>query len=476
METMMGLEVHVHLLTNSKLFCSCSTDYDGKEPNKNTCPICLGFPGTKPKLNKRAVSHGVAIASALNCEILPEINFSRKNYFYPDMPKNFQITQYEIPLAENGHLIIEDKAIRVKRIHLEEDPAKLIHVGGDITSAQYNLIDNNRAGIPLVEIVTEPDISSTKEARQFLEKLSLIMEHLSIFDPTREGAIRIDANISIEKGQRVEVKNITGFKNVEKALNYEIVRQKSLTNMGIDISRETRHFDSERETTSSLRKKEYEDDYGYIIEPDLVTICITHEMIEKIVSNMPELPDHRIQRFIKQYKLPLHQSRIIVHTGIDLSNFFEKCITLYDKPLVIANWIVTFLLKSLNFESLSIRTSKVKPETFVELLELIDEGKISERLAKELIKDYTVSGKSPRLIVKEKNLGLLRGEELKNMIKSVINENPKAVIDYHSGRTKAVDYLLGQVLRRIQARARPEVVKRLITEYLESKRHASVAQ
>jgi aspartyl-tRNA(Asn)/glutamyl-tRNA(Gln) amidotransferase subunit B len=465
MEAIMGLEVHVQLLTESKLFCSCSTK-TGKNPNKNTCPICLGFPGSKPKVNRKAVEHGVVIAEALNCTHVPEIRFSRKNYFYPDMPKNFQITQYEVPLAKGGHLLLDEKKIGITRIHLEEDPAKLIHVGGDITNAKYNLIDYNRAGTPLIEIVTEPDIRSTKEARIFLEKLSLILDHLGVYDPSGDGSMRVDANISIEGGQRVEVKNITGFRNVEKALNYEIVRQRSMANMGIAVQRETRHFDAETGTTSSLRTKEQEEDYGYIIEPDLVKITLDSSWVDELVSGMPELPDHRVERLIEQYGISRLQSKIIVHTGLDMSRFYEDSCMLYGDPKKVANWVVTFLLKSLNYEGLTVRTSKVKPETFVELLELIDEGVIMERLAKELIKDYTVSGVSPRRIVEDKGLGLLAIDQLRAVVVEVVSENPQAVEDYRSGKEKAVEFLLGQVLRRVKARGNPNKVRELILEVL----------
>ena len=468
MKAKIGLEVHVQLLTESKLFCSCGTEYEGKEPNANTCPICLGFPGSKPKVNKRAVEHGIVVSKALNCDILPEIRFSRKSYFYPDMPKNFQITQYEIPLSREGFLLLDDKKIRIRRVHLEEDPAKLIHVGGGITSAKYTLIDYNRSGIPLVEIVTEPDIASTREARMFLAKLSIMMEHLGVYDPSREGSLRIDANVSLEGGQRVEIKNVTGFRTVEDALNYEIIRQQSLADMGIEVERETRHYNSESNTTHSLRKKEYEEEYGYIIEPDLVKIEVNQGWVDRLAEGMPELPDSRIERFTEQYGTPRFQSKIIVNAGLDLSEFFEECCELYSKPSVIANWIVTYLLKSLNYEGLTLRESKVEPESFAELLEMIDEGIISERLAKELIKEYVSSGESPSSIVKRKNLGMMKRDELREAVRAVLAENRKAVSDYRSGRTEAIDYLLGQVLRRIRARGKPDEVKRLIKEALYS--------
>jgi len=467
MRAKIGLEVHVQLLTESKLFCSCGTEYEGKEPNANTCPICLGFPGSKPKVNRRAVEHGIVVSKALNCEVLPEIRFSRKSYFYPDMPKNFQITQYEVPLSRDGFLLLDEERIGIRRVHLEEDPARLVHVGGDITSARYTLIDYNRSGVPLVEIVTEPDITSTREARMFLSKLSVMLDHLGVYDPSREGSLRVDANVSLEGGQRVEIKNITGFRSVEDALNYEIIRQRSLADMGIEVERETRHYDPESNTTHSLRKKEYEEEYGYIIEPDLVEIEVDPGWVKRLAEGMPELPDSRIERFTEEYGISRFQSGIIVNTGLDLSEFFEDSCKLHPKPRVVANWIVTYLLKSLNFEGLSLKESKVEPESFVELLELIDEGVVSERLAKELIKEYVSLGESPLSIVKRKNLGLMRTEELREAVRAVLAENRKAVADYRSGQTRAIDYLLGQVLRRVRARGRPDDVKRLIREALD---------
>jgi aspartyl-tRNA(Asn)/glutamyl-tRNA(Gln) amidotransferase subunit B len=322
--------------------------------------------------------------------------------------------------------------------------------------------------VPLAEIVTEPDITSPKEARLFLNKLSLILEHLGAYDPGREGSIRVDANISLEGGQRVEVKNITGFRTVEDALNYEIIRQQSMANMGIDVQRETRHYDAESNTTSSLRKKEYEEDYGYIVEPDLVKIVVGRDWLERLEAEMPELPDARVERFIEEYGIPRFQSGIIVNTGLDLSDFYEESCRLHGRPVEVANWVVTFLLKSLNYEGLSLRGSKVRAGTFVELLELIDEGVISERLARELIKEYVSTGESPRALVENMGLGLMGGDELKTVIESVLAENQKAVADYRSGREKAMDFLLGQILRRIQARGRPDEVKTLIKEALDS--------
>ncbi|MEE8354735.1 MAG: Asp-tRNA(Asn)/Glu-tRNA(Gln) amidotransferase subunit GatB, partial [Candidatus Bathyarchaeia archaeon] len=445
-----------------------STSSEGAEPNGNTCPICLGFPGAKPKANRRAVEHAVKIARALDCEIQPRFYFSRKSYFYPDMPKNFQISQYKEPLALGGHLLLDGRRIGITRVHMEEDPARLVHVGGGISSSLYTLIDHNRSGVPLVEIVTEPDLTSSREARLFLQKLSLILEHLGVYDPGREGGLRVDANVSLEGGQRVEVKNITGFRAVEDALNYEIIRQESMANMGIAVDRETRHYDAESNTTSTLRRKEQEEDYGFITEPDLVRIDVDEAWIARLESEMPELPDARIQRYVEEHGVPRFQAGIIVNTGLDLSRFFEECITLFPKPGVVANWMVTFLLKSLNYEGLSLRESKVKPKTFVELLALIEEGTITERLARELIKEYVSTGESPRALVERRGLASAGRDELGEAIRDVLSDNRKAVADYRAGQTRALDYLLGQVLRRIRARGDPVEVKRLIRETLDS--------
>lgn len=469
MKATIGLEIHVHLNTDSKLFCSCSTEIGDKEPNTEVCPICLGYPGSKPKLNKKTVDYGMTIALALESHIHPEIRFSRKNYFYPDMSKNYQITQYEIPLASGGHLLVGDHRIGITRVHLEEDPAKLTHVGGGITNARETLIDYNRAGIPLVEIVTDPDIESTEEARAFLEKLSLILDHLGVYDPTEEGALRVDANISLDGGTRVEIKNITGFKNVEKALNYEVIRQKSAQNMGVPIVRETRHFDAGSGVTSTLRLKEQEEDYGYITEPDLVKINLTEDWVSRLKESMPELPDQRIKRLTEEYGVPNLQAGIIVRSGLQMSNFFEASCGLFKDHAEVSNWLVTYLLKSLNYEGMSLRESKLTPETFVELLELIDEGTISDRLAKELIKEYVKTGESPRKLVKEKNLGLLSEAALTTVVIDVVSEFPQAVLDYSSGKTKAAEYLIGQVLRRIRARASANDVRRLVLEELNRK-------
>ena len=463
MKVIMGLEIHVHLLTKSKLFCSCSTESENAEPNENTCPICVGFPGSKPKVNKTAIDFGIMVSKALDCKINKEMFFSRKSYFYPDMPKNFQISQYEIPLAVDGLIEVLDKKIKIKRIHLEEDPGKLIHVGGDISSAKYVLVDYNRSGIPLVEIVTEPDFSSVKEVREFLSKLSSILEHLEVYDPNREASLRVDANISLEGGTRVEIKNISGFANVEKALSSEIVRQENLLRMGQKVERETRHFDADTKSTTSLRKKEFEEDYGYIFEPDLTDIEISNQWQGQIEKGMPELPDARIKRFIQQYKIRDREAKIIVYVDKALADFFESCCKLYKNYEQLSFWVVGDLLKNLNLNDLRIKQSKVEPKTFVELLEMIDSGKITGKLAKEIIKNYVKTGESPSKIVKKKKIALIEDTaDLEKIVKEVISKNKKAFEDYRSGKQQALGFLIGEVMKRIKAAADPKLVKKLI--------------
>jgi aspartyl-tRNA(Asn)/glutamyl-tRNA(Gln) amidotransferase subunit B len=465
MAVMIGLEVHVQLNTASKLFCSDSSDLRGKKQNTNTCPICLGFPGSKPVLNKKALDLGMMVALALNCEISKKCFFSRKTYFYPDMSKNFQITQYEEPLAVGGAVSMNGTKIRIRRVHIEEDPAKLVHMGGDITTAKYVLIDYNRSGIPLAEIVTEPDFESPKQARLFLDKLLSILEHLGAYDSSKEASIRVDANISFDGGERVEVKNITGFENVEKALNFEIIRQKGLARMQVKVERETRHFDAERGNTVGLRKKEFEEDYGYIFDPDLPVISVGADWLSQIKRDMPELPDQRTPRFVSQYKIPEYAASVIVYTDKYLADFFEECCKLYNKPDRVANWTVNYLLKSLNWRSERIRDSKVKSATFVELLKLIDANKITERYAKELIKTYVDTGTDPRELIKHEKL-LISESALKKAVEEVLKGNNGAVADFKAGKGEALQFLIGKVLVLTNKQADPNLIRKALLDAL----------
>ena len=471
MSVRIGVEVHVQLKTKSKLFCSCSTEYRDKEPNTVVCPICLGFPGTRPKINKKALDFAILIAKALECRILPKIFFSRKSYLYPDLAKNFQITQYEMPLARDGFLNIningKEKRIRIKRLHLEEDPAKLVHIGGDITTAEYVLVDYNRSGVPLCEIVTEPDFNNPKEVRMFLTKLSTILEYLNVYDSSLEGSMRVDANISVDDGERVEIKNMTGFGKIEKALNYEIVRQRHILRCGGKVKRETRGFDESQGITRSLREKELEEDYGYIFEPDLTVVKISDEWKERISKGMPELPDRRAQRFVEEYGLNHYQAKVIIYSGKAMADFFEECCSLFDNPRMIARWIITDLLKCLNYQGVPIDKSRMTPNLFVDFLRLISEGKITERLGKEMIKEISMSGEHPEEYLKRKNL-LKDKVDVKKAVEKVLEKNKKAVLDYRLGKVKALEFLVGEVLKETRMVADPIEVRKLIK--------ASVAQ
>lgn len=459
MKVIIGLETHVQLATKSKLFCACSTS--NAEPNENTCPICLGFPGSKPTINKKAIDFAVMLSRALNCKINNESFFSRKSYFYPDLAKDFQITQYEVPIGIDGYLDIvsdtgEKKRIRIRRVHLEEDPASLIHPSGSLETSKYVLMDYNRSGIPLCEVVTEPDFSSPAEARQYLNKLATILSYLGIFDES-ESSMRSDANISLEGSERIEIKNISGFKLAEKALNYEVARQKTIVNAGRKIRRETRHFDPVSGITTTLRVKETEEDYGYIFEPDLASLQMEESFVSEIESKIPELPDKRALRFISQYKLNQNTVDTLVSDKF-MADFFEKCAEKYTNYSNLAKWMVVDLLKCLNWNKISLKQSKISPKSFLEFISLMDEGKITERAGKELIKKWVEKGGD--VIQLSKELAQMTDESLiNNAVSKVIADNPKVVSDYKSGNQKSLEFLVGLALKATGMRADPKVIR-----------------
>ena len=472
-----GLEVHVQLTSlKTKLFCGCSSDYRGKEPNTLVCPVCLGLPGALPVLNRKALEYAVMAALALNCKVSKRMFFFRKNYFYPDMPKNFQISQYDraggVPLAVNGYLTIEDqnrvKKIRISRIHLEEDPGRLVHLG-PIDQSPYTLVDYNRAGIALLEVVTEPDFNSPKEARLFLQKLRSILEHLGIFDGSLEGAMRCDANISLEGGTRVEIKNITSFKEVERALNFEILRQRDLLEKGISVKRETRHWDEARRITVSLRTKEEEQDYRYFPEPDLVPIVLSEEFIKDIKRRMPELPEARMRRFMLSYGLPRYDAEVLVSSK-DLADFFEECVKIYNKPKKISNWMMSDLLRCLYENNLELKESKITPQSLVEMIQLIEEGTISVKIAKKILPTMILTGRTPREIVESEGLTKITNRKLlSELIATVFRENPKAVRDALTNE-KAIHFLVGQLMKKTKGKADPALANEMIKEMLEAVR------
>ncbi|QSZ68043.1 Asp-tRNA(Asn)/Glu-tRNA(Gln) amidotransferase subunit GatB [Methanofollis aquaemaris] len=464
-DVIIGLEIHCQLNTQTKLFCGCSTDYKEDGPNTHVCPVCIGLPGAMPMVNKKAVEYALRVAKALNLEVLEESEFARKNYFYPDLPKGYQITMYDRPLAERGILEIEDdegkeKKIRITRIHLEEDPGKLVHMGG-VGRARYTLVDYNRSGIPLIEIVTEPDLRSPKEARRFLNKLRATLEYLGIFDGEREGALRVDANISIKGSERVEVKNITSYKGVEKALTFEITRQKSLIRRGAQVERETRHFQEGRGITTSARSKETETDYRYFPEPDLRPLRV-QDWVAKIA--LPELPDARRDRFMSQYGLSLNHARTL--TGdLRLAEFYEA-LAAKAEPVLAATWTADTLQGELNYRDMPVTT--VPLDHFADLVNLAGAGEVTDRVAVDVLRkllDAVLEGRSPAMpsaYVQEQNLGKGDASAFAAVVDEVIAENEQAVADYRAGKASALNFLLGQVMKKTRGKADPREITPMI--------------
>jgi aspartyl-tRNA(Asn)/glutamyl-tRNA(Gln) amidotransferase subunit B len=468
-----GLEMHCQLTNiKSKLFCHCSADYRRDPPNTHLCPVCLGIPGSLPVMNTHAIEDAVMVALALGCQI-QRLNYPyRKNYYYPDMPKNFQISQYDregaVPFATKGAVTIKaqnfSKDISIIRIQIEEDPGKLAYLG-TIDTSPYTLVDYNRAGVGLLEIVTEPVLESPQEARLFLQKLRSILEHLGVSDGGLEGAMRCDANISLAGGKRVEVKNISSFKEVERALSFEISRQHSLLTKGRVVSMETRHWDDIRRVTISLRSKEEEHDYRYFPEADLAPISLSEDYIESVKAVMPELPDARSSRFVREYGLPEYDSNVLT-SDKGLAEFFEACIKLYEKPKAVSNWIMTDLLRWLHEEDVEADEAKVSPSQLVEMLRLIDEGSISGKIAKTVLRQMVKTGKSPKEIVEEKGLLRISSEEhIEAVIEKVLEANPKAVQDALTDE-RAIHFIVGQVMRLTKAKADPELTNRLVKRKL----------
>ena len=469
-EVVIGLEIHIQLMTKAKMFCHCSTDYIGKEPNTNTCPVCLGLPGSLPVLNKKVLEFAIRTAVALNCRINQVSRFHRKNYFYPDLPKAYQISQYDLPLGVSGYMEIslpankEKRRIAITRVHIEEDAGKLVHEG-DITFSSYSLADYNRCGIPLAEIVTEPDFRSPEEAQIFLVKLRSIVQHLGVCDGNmEEGSMRCDANISLRDaktgalGIKVEIKNINSFKAVKKALQFEVDRQKKLLAEGEKIMQETRHWDESKFITVSMRSKEEAHDYRYFPEPDLLPLKVDLKMINNIRKNLPELPEARRKRFIKDYQIPEYDAEILTSSKA-LGDYYEKAVSLYSNSKVLSNWIMGELIRYLNEEKVEIKDSPVSPEKLVGMLKLMDEGIISGKMAKDVFEKMFKTGKDASQIVKESGITQITDEnELIKIVDKVVNENPKSVEDFNQGKEKALNYLVGQVMRYTKGRAKPDFI------------------
>ncbi|HLG23946.1 MAG TPA: Asp-tRNA(Asn)/Glu-tRNA(Gln) amidotransferase subunit GatB [Candidatus Nanoarchaeia archaeon] len=464
-DVVIGLEIHVELNTNTKLFCSCPIK-GSEEPNSRTCPICLGMPGSKPVLNKKAVEFALKLCLALKCEISPELIFSRKSYFYPDLAKNYQISQYEIPLGKKGKLSLNDgREIGITRVHMEEDPASLIHPAGMKESA-YVLIDYNRSGNPLAEIVTEPDMQSADEARDFMKRLITVLSYLEVFDENN-GIIKADANVSIKESGyiRAEIKNITGFKEIEKALVYEISRQKEEVKKGKTLFLETRSWDSEKGITFSLRKKESEEDYGYIIDPDLTLIEITKEMIGEIKDSMPELAQDKVKKFIEKYKLKKEDAEVIA-ADKSLAEMLEK-VSKKIEPTLAAKWIRRELVRVLNYNKKELAESEITEGHLIDLLSLVENKKITDSVGAKILEMLAQSPFDVKEYVKKENLEAVSDtSELEKFCREAIKENPQAIEDYKKGGAKALNFIVGQVMKKTKGKATPKEVNEILIKLI----------
>lgn len=473
-EAVIGLEVHAQLLTKSKIFCGCPTTF-GAPPNTQTCPVCLGMPGVLPVLNKKAVEFALKMALATDCEIAPESVFARKNYFYPDLPKGYQISQYELPLAEHGHLDIavngHKKRIGIRRIHLEEDAGKLIHS----ESRPVSFVDFNRTGVPLIEIVSEPDIRTPEQAVEYLKGLRNILLYLEICDGNmEEGSLRCDANVSLrpvgsrEYGVKTELKNMNSFRFVRQALEYEIRRQRALLSEGREIVQETRLWDASKGQTFSMRGKEEAHDYRYFPDPDLVPLKVDAAWLEEIRRSLPELPAARAARFVRDLGLPEYDAEVLTGDKA-LADYFEACLKEFPQPKKVANWIMSELMREVKKEEAGLAAVQVTPENLGRLLALVDRGDISGKIAKTVFDEMIATGKGPDTVIKEKGLAQISDTgALEAQVREIIAAHPKEAADYRAGKTKVLGFFVGQLMKKTKGQANPqlanEIFQRLLSE------------
>jgi aspartyl-tRNA(Asn)/glutamyl-tRNA(Gln) amidotransferase subunit B len=471
-ESVIGLEVHAQLKTKTKIFCGCSTAF-GAPPNTHTCPVCLGMPGVLPVLNQKVVDYTLRMAIATHCEISRESRFARKNYFYPDLPKGYQISQYELPIAEHGYVdvMVNDslQRIGITRIHMEEDAGKL----GHDPDRPVSMVDFNRTGVPLIEIVSEPDIRSPQAAGAYLRQLRSIVRYLGICDGNlEEGSFRCDANVSIRPqgdaklGTRTELKNLNSFKHVEKALLYEISRQKEVLLDGGRIVQETRLWDPDKNKTASMRGKEEAHDYRYFPDPDLLPLVIDADWIEGIKKSLPELPDQKKKRFMDQFELPSYDADLLT-SDRELADYFEDCVRIFQQPKTVSNWVMGSLLGMLNATDKTIEKSPVSPNNLAALLELIEAGVISGKIAKTVFDEMAQTGKPARKIVEEKGLVQITDTDaIDDAISKVIADNPAEVEAYKNGKTKLMGFFVGQVMRETRGKANPKLVNEILKKKL----------
>jgi len=473
-EAVIGLEVHAELLTRSKMFCGCSTTF-GAPPNTQTCPICLGMPGVLPVLNRRGVECAIRTALALHCGIAPMSRFARKNYYYPDLPKAYQISQYELPLSEHGHIDFAidgaQKRVGIRRVHLEEDTGKLVHAG-IMEEAESSLVDYNRCGVPLMEIVSEPDLRTPQEAAEYLRHLRAILVYLGVCDGNmEEGSFRCDANVSVrptgstELGVKVEVKNMNSFKNVQKALEYEIRRQIRALGDGETLVQETRLWNADQDITLSMRNKESAHDYRYFPDPDLVPLLIEPAWIEEIQRNLPELPEAKRRRFVQAYGIPEYDAAVLT-VSKELAEYYEACVRAHDDPKAVSNWVMVELLGRLNKDGKDIGQSPIRPERLAAMLDLLAKGTISGKMAKEFFDEMYASGTDSADILTKKGGQITDAGELEGTVRAAVAAHAGPVAEYRAGKETAFNFLVGQVMKATKGKANPKLVNELLRRIL----------
>jgi aspartyl-tRNA(Asn)/glutamyl-tRNA(Gln) amidotransferase subunit B len=476
-EVVIGLEIHAHLLTRSKMFCGCPTAF-GAPPNTQTCPVCQGMPGTLPVVNRRAIEFAVRAAVALECRVNPGCRFARKHYYYPDMPKNYQISQYEEPLAEDGWLEIDvpgagPRRIGIERLHLEEDVGKLVHEG-TLDRAQASLVDFNRSGVPLMETVTRPDLRSPDEAAAYLRAFRAVLVALGVCDGNmEEGSLRCDANISLrprdagQLGTKVEIKNMNSFRNVQRALEFEARRQAGVLDAGGRVVQETRLWDAEAEVTRSMRTKEYAHDYRYFPDPDLVPLRLDGGWVDQVRAALPELPRARRQRFATRYELPAYDAEVLTQS-VALADYYEQAVAAHPHPKTVSNWVMSELLREIPAEDeRAIAAAPIPPGHLAGLLRLVENGTISGKIAKDVFDKMFRSGEDAETIVRREGLTQVSDSaELARIVADVIAANPKAIDDFKKGKSAAAKALVGQVMKATGGRANPALVNQLLQEKL----------